>query len=518
MNYKDGDEIMNAIVYCRVSSDEQIDNYSLSSQEEACTKEAKRLGVNIVKVFREEGKSAKTANRPQLINLLAYAQKHKDTIHVLLVYRLDRLARQTSDYLAIRKKLFELGVEIKSTSEPTGDKPTERFVETLLAATAQLDNDIRGERSKQGLYQRFKDGWMIGKAPLGYKNIERDGKQIVVAHKEDFEKMKKAWELMATGTKSLRQITKIMNSWGLKTHWNNRKYPLRLQSVSRLFRDPVYMGILKYEKYPGEEIRGKHPQMISEETFYKVRDIIDGRNTTPTQKKRIVDNEDFPLRNLIKCSCGSGFTGGWCKGRNKHYAYYWCANRNHKTKFIRTENMDEMLKENLKHIEPAPEAIDLFLLILANNYEKRIVKLAKKKKNAEKELSRLKLELRNLVRGDAEGKYSKDIYEEVKEQIMNEIMAARIIKNESLIDKYDLEATSDFIRELLMNLAKAYEVSDYGQKQVLIGSIYPKGITFHEGKLLNRGISPIFREIRDIKKPGVSLRVTDGNRTRNYPQ
>ncbi len=243
------------------------------------------------------------------------------------------------------------------------------------------------------------------------------------------------------------------------------------------------------------------------ETFYKVRNIIDGRKTTPTNKKRIVDHEDFPLRNLIKCSCGSGFTGGWCKGRNKHYSYYWCANRNHKAKFIRTEKMDEGLKENLKHIKPAPEAVDLFLLILATNYEKRIGMLTKRKKTADNELARLKLELRKLVRGYVKGKYSKDVYEEVKQQISDEIMAARIVKNESLINKYDLEGTSDFIRELLMNLPKAYEVSDFGQKQVLIGSIYPKGITFHKGKLLNRGISPIFREIRDIKMPGVSLRV-----------
>ena len=87
------------------------------------------------------------------------------------------------------------------------------------------------------------------------------------------------------------------------------------------------------------------------------------------------------------------------------------------------------------------------------------------------------------------------------------------MKNENLIDQYDLEGTSDFIRELLSNLPKAYEVSDYGQKQVLIGSIYPKGITFHNSKLLNRNISSIYRDIRDTTKASVSLRVGDRTRT-----
>ena len=506
---------MNCVLYLRVSSEEQIENYSLSNQEDYCRKEAERKGLNILEIFREEGKSAKDTNRPELINLLEYCRKNKDSIHALLVYRLDRLSRQTSDYLAIRKKLFENGISIISASEPTGDKPTDKFVETLLAATAQLDNDIRGERSKQGLYQRFKDGWPIGKATLGYKNIESDGKQIVVPHEEDFEKMRKCWELMATGTKSLRQITKVMNDMGLRTYWNGKKFKIRVQSSSRIFRDIVYTAILKYNKYPGEEIRGKYKPMISEKTFYKVRSILEGRRTVPSGKQRIVEHEDFPLRNLIKCSCGSGFTGGWCKGRNKHYDYYWCSNPNHKSKSVRVKDMDEMLKKNLSFVQPTKEAVDLFLLILEVNYERRIRKLNERKAKAEGEVARLRLELKNLVRGDANGKYPKDIYEEVKAQIEDELLAARIVENENLIDKYDLEATSDFIRELLSNLPKAYEVSDYGQKQALIGSIYPSGITFHNSKLLNRNISPIYCDIRDVLEPSVSLRVSDGDRTRN---
>ena len=49
-----------AILYLRVSTEEQVDNFSLSTQEEICRKEAMRQGMKIVKVFREEGKSAKT--------------------------------------------------------------------------------------------------------------------------------------------------------------------------------------------------------------------------------------------------------------------------------------------------------------------------------------------------------------------------------------------------------------------------------------------------------------------------
>ncbi|PIZ24282.1 recombinase family protein, partial [Candidatus Collierbacteria bacterium CG_4_10_14_0_8_um_filter_43_86] len=101
---------MNCVLYLRVSSEEQVENYSLSNQESTCRKVAESRGLNILEIFREEGASAKTANRPELIKLLEYCRKHKDNIALVMFYRIDRLARQISDYLTIKRKLFELGI------------------------------------------------------------------------------------------------------------------------------------------------------------------------------------------------------------------------------------------------------------------------------------------------------------------------------------------------------------------------------------------------------------------------
>ena len=138
-----------AVIYLRVSTEEQVDNFSLDTQEELCRKEATKRGYQIVEVFREEGRSAKSIlGRPVLINLLEYCRKHKKNLEAVFAYRLDRISRQTSDYLAIRKKLGEHGINIISATEPTGDSPTEKLVETILAGFAQLDNDIRSERAR----------------------------------------------------------------------------------------------------------------------------------------------------------------------------------------------------------------------------------------------------------------------------------------------------------------------------------------------------------------------------------
>ena len=149
-------ELRKAVVYVRVSTEEQVENYSLDNQVGTCSREAERRGIEVIQIFREEGRSAKNiVGRPVLVEMLEFCRKNKKEIDTLIVYRLDRLSRSTADYLAIRKKLLEFEITLISTSEPTGDSPTEKFVETMLAGFAQMDNDVRGERSRNGLRARF---------------------------------------------------------------------------------------------------------------------------------------------------------------------------------------------------------------------------------------------------------------------------------------------------------------------------------------------------------------------------
>jgi len=83
------------------------------------------------------------------------------------------------------------------STEPTGDSPTEKLVETILAGFAQLDNDIRSERTKNGLRARFLAGLISRKPPLGYTQKSGYAAKDITA----WDKVKDAWNLMATGTK-----------------------------------------------------------------------------------------------------------------------------------------------------------------------------------------------------------------------------------------------------------------------------------------------------------------------------
>ena len=309
----------NAIIYLRVSSEEQVENFSLDTQEEICRKEANRRGFTVTEIFREEGRSAKTiTGRPELLRMLDYCRRNRRNVDAVFIYRLDRISRQTQDYLTIRKKLFDYGISINSANEPTGNSPTEKLLETIMASFAQHDNDVKSERTKNGLRARFLSGLCIGKVPLGY--VMDNGHPI--KDPKAFEKMKKAWDLMATGTKSLDEMAKIMNDWGLRKIVCGKEYKLRAQTADRLFRHKFYTGILTSKTY-SEEVKGQQVAMITVEQFYKVQAIMDGRNCSGmTIGKRMQDNTDIPRRRRIKCGkCMGPFAGAWSKCRSKKSAY-----------------------------------------------------------------------------------------------------------------------------------------------------------------------------------------------------
>jgi site-specific DNA recombinase len=499
-----------AIIYLRVSTEEQVDNFSLKTQEDICRKEATRRGYNITDVFREEGKSAKSIEgRPVLTEMLQYCKKNRHTIGALFVYRLDRLSRQTSDYLSIRKKLIDYKIKLISASEPTGISPTETLLETILASFAQHDNDVRSERTKNGLKARYLSGLVNGKPPLGY--IMKDG--YAVEDPESWDKMKEAWDLIATGTKSLREMAVIMNKWELRSSHGKKTFKLRAQTVQRIFRLKFYMGVLTSNVYP-EEVKGQHKPMITEEQYYKVQSILDGRcvNKVPTPKRTHL-NKDFPLRRVVKCAiCGTGLTGGWTKGRSARYAYYRCAGKCNNTS-IKAEVLDETMVELLKEITPKEECLELFTEYIKEEYNRRVSDLKSRRNKADEELKQLKEMRKVLVEKNLIGLYTDEVFKEQNANIEKKIAKVQTAKADSTLEKYDINKLTNFMRKTLSNLGETYKDSTITQAKALIGSIFPNGLSWNYNGGLNHKISPIYQTILDFDSQGVPSGVDDRSRT-----
>lgn len=493
-----------AVIYIRVSSEEQVENYSLSTQEDICIKEAARRKLDVVQVFREEGKSAKTIKgRPTLIQMLEFCRKHKKEISYVIVYRLDRISRQTSDYLIIRKKLAESNVSLISASEPTGNSPTEKFVETMLAGFAQMDNDVRGERSKNGLRARFLSGLPTSFAPFGYLN--QNG--YVVKDPKCFDALKKAWDLMATGTKSLREMAKMLDEQGVKVSYRTGKeFKVKPQTVNRMFRNKFYTGKLVSKKY-GQEVQGQHVPMITEEMFYQVQAILDGRNVNiskPLAKKNR-DNPEFPLRRIVKCSCGQSLTAGWSKGKKQRFAYYFCQKWCKDSHSIPREEIEKETTKLLTNVTPTSKALELIMIYLRKTYFKRVATLQKRREQAEDELKKLYETRQSLIDKNLMGIYSDDIFREQNKIIEEKIARIQMTKNDDLITKYNIEDVTQFIQEKFKDLAKTYQNADLQQKRMILCSIFPSGLVWSYPGYLNTKISPCFSFIQNIKPEAVTL-------------
>ena len=130
--------MIGAVLYVRVSTKEQTENLSLSTQMRACEDYCRREGYKVLERFKEEGESAKTADRTELQRLLKFCRTNKGKVSFVVVYNLTRFAREKYDHFALRAHLKSLGISLRSATEPIDDTSTGKLMEGVLAAFAQI--------------------------------------------------------------------------------------------------------------------------------------------------------------------------------------------------------------------------------------------------------------------------------------------------------------------------------------------------------------------------------------------
>ena len=309
---------MNAIIYTRVSTVEQVNGYSLNAQEESCLEYATRNNLVVKKIFKEKGESAKTINRTELINMFDYLKKNRNTINYLIVHKIDRLGRNTLDNLNMIVQLNELGIELKSVTEPIDKSPFGKFITNISSSYAQFDNDVRTERTIMGMQQGVKEGRWMWPPPYGYRLEKINGKSSLIINDEQADIIREIFNLFDNGYRGHELIDKI----------KQRGLNILKQTLSKILRNVAYKGYIKVENWFGnEEFKGLHEPIIDEELFNRVQFKLGVYKNF--QKPKNILNDDFPLRGLLYCNlCSNKLTGAFSTGRNKKYPYYRCSTKN----------------------------------------------------------------------------------------------------------------------------------------------------------------------------------------------
>jgi len=315
-------ENKSAILYARVSTKEQVeDGNSLATQQRLCREFAAREEIAILNdgVFIEQGESAKTALRTELQKMLTYATLHKDEIDFLLIYRIDRLSRDTKDYGELKVFFASLGIRVVSISESFDDNPVGRFIENTLAGVAQFDNKVRAERSKNGMIDAVREGRWVWKAPLGYVNARVSGKKNIKPDTDNrtAELLREAWELVDCGY-TIASARKMLTDKGLRTETGK---VVSVSQFHKIFRHPIYKAVI--DRFGLEVASTTIKPIVEPELFDKVYEKLTGSQKTPD--KYLKANPEFPLRGIMYCTNGHRMTGSAPRGNGGRYPKYHCA-------------------------------------------------------------------------------------------------------------------------------------------------------------------------------------------------
>ena len=393
---------MNGVIYCRVSSKEQIEGTSLESQEVACRDYAKAKDIKVLRVFVEQGESAKFADRTQLVELIDFCRTSKGEVQVLIVWKVDRFARNVGDHFSVKATLAKHGVGIASVTEPIDGNPEGRLMETILAGFAQFDNDIRATRTVQGMRRKIKDGILPWGPPMGYISAQVRGEKKAVPDKPDpatFMLLQKAWREYATGAYTRAEIGRRMLAWGLPGVHGRAFGP---QTLYQLFTNPYYAGTL-IDPWDGSEHEGLHVPMVSRAEFAQVQQVIHRRNKSVQHQK---EHPDFPLRGSVRCDeCLHYMTGCFSQGRTRRYAYYHCRNKScdNRGQSYSAPDLHDNFAAFLDQVAPRPELLRALGEKIVRDVEADGAARESRRKRQRERVGSLDSELHELVRMRAQG-------------------------------------------------------------------------------------------------------------------
>lgn len=242
-----------AAIYIRVSTQDQAQHgFSLDAQEDSLQNYAKALGYEIYKLYRDEGKSAKDLNRPEMINLLRDAEARK--FQAIFIYKLDRFSRSLKDLILTIDKLKDWGIDFVSLQDKIETASASgKLMFQIIGAFAEFERNIIGDRTKFGMERKAKEGGFITKAPKGYNLVN---KQLII-HEQEAEEIKKIFDEFLNSNISLTQLAKKNN--------------MTTAGIKKLLLNTTYLGKVKFA---GKETNGQHKPILEQQIFDKVQEKL----------------------------------------------------------------------------------------------------------------------------------------------------------------------------------------------------------------------------------------------------
>ncbi len=482
---------MKAIVYTRVSTKEQVDEgHSLATQKRLCYEYASKNDYQVVRHFEECGESAKTANRTELNVMLAYAVHNCKNIDAVIIYKIDRLSRNTSDYQTLKNTLNTLGISVVSSTEYIQNTPAGRFAENMLASAAQYDNELRAERSKNGMVDAVRNGRWVWRAPLGYVNDRVYGvKNIRLDRNTQYtDALRSCWEMIDGGyteTEALRALNARLVELDMP--------PIRIQTLSRMLRNPLYVGVVSAF---GMTVNSDTiERLIEPGLFYNVQDILDGKKRKPERYKKL--NPDYPLRGTLLCLDGHRMTGSAPRGNGGRYPKYHCPKCRGLKRSYDVAKTDDLFAEYAGAYDMTNELRSALIEAVQLNLGDAQRQATKNMRNIDKQLLALNAADREITNKNITRVYTDEHTKRMLDLNMTERTRLQLEMNELDRNVDDAEEIVEFGLRKLENIGQLWtDIEDMHTRFRFQKWLFPAGVMFDGEKF---GTSQI-PQILSIKK------------------
>lgn len=321
--------------YIRVSTERQVEGYSIEGQITQIEQYCQFNSYELVDIYADRGISGKSMNRPELQRMLNDAKNGK--LDCVMVYKTNRLARNTSDLLTIVEELHRQNVEFFSLSERMEVKnSTGKLMLQILASFSEFEINTILENIYTGQRQRALEGYYQGNLPLGYNNIPDNKKELMI-NQHEANIVKYIFESYAKGH-GYRKIANALNHKGYVTKKGN---PFSISAVTYILSNPFYIGKIQFAKYKDWNDKrrkglndkpviaeGKHTPIISQSLWDKVQ----ARKKQVSKKPQVHGKGTNLLTGIIACpqcsaSMSASITVNTLKdGTKKRIRYYSCSN------------------------------------------------------------------------------------------------------------------------------------------------------------------------------------------------
>ena len=501
---------MNCIIYLRVSTKEQAqtnesEGYSISAQRKACTKYVQDNGWTLIDEYTDRGESARSAHRPQLQEMLSRITKEKD-IDAVVVHKIDRLARNLEDHVAIRAILTKAGCSLESVVENIEDTASGKLVEGIHAIVAEFYSSNLSAEVQKGMLEKVKQGGWPHRAPLGYKNIREGTRNIatLVIDSEIAPHIQEAYKLYATGNYTQDDIRDFFFDRGMVNQREPHK-PMTMITISKLLTNPFYTGAIRYK---GVIYPGNHEPLVSKQLFEKVQATLQIRNQGSAVRKR--KNPHYLKGTLFCAHCGSRLSLDTAKGK---YVYFFCLGTKRRrgcthTKHIVAAEMEAQVEQLYEDIQISRETADK----LTKRFDEELVSKqstnAMEKQFLGKRITKLADEQIKLMQAYYAGAVPLNVLKKEQDRIAKESAKAedRLEILNSQLDQ--LRGVLDIALDIAMSCGLGYKTGTSSVKQFYNKAFFEK-IVVKDGKIVDAEFTDLFYDLLEEGSDKRSL-VGDG--------